>query len=53
MFTVLEATDHTLITLEDSDKQIFKENEQCLKIFLKPKMPLLKDMDIFELLEIA
>ena len=51
-YFVLNATDHGAITLQDDDGNIFKANGQRLKVFLEPEMPELKEVDVFELIEI-
>ena len=51
-YLVLNAADHSAITLQDDDRNIFKANGQRLKVFLKPEMPDLEEVDVFELTEI-
>ena len=49
---MLNATDHGAITLQDDDGNIFKADGQRLKIFLEPKIPELKEVDVYELSEL-
>src|SRR6185503_5707365 len=44
-FLVLNATDHSAITLQDDDGNVFKANGQRLKIFLEPEIPELEEVD--------
>ena len=46
---MLNATDHSAITLQDDDGNIFKANGQRLNIFLEPEIPKLKEVDVYEL----
>ena len=48
----LNAVDHSAVTLQDDDGNIFKANGQRLKVFLEPEMPELEEVDVFELSEI-
>ena len=47
-FLVLNAADHGAITLQDDDRTVFKANCQRLKIFLKPKILELEEVDVYE-----
>jgi hypothetical protein len=49
---VLNAADHSAITLQDDDGNIFKADGQRLKIFLEPEIPELEDVDVYELSEL-
>ena len=51
-FLVLNAADHSAITLQDDDGNVFKANGQRLKIFLEPKIPKLEEVDFYKLIEI-
>ena len=51
-YLVLNATNHSAITVQDDDGNIFKDNGQRLKLFLEPDMPELKEVDVLELIEI-
>ena len=51
-YLVLNATNHSAITVQDDDENIFKDNGQRLKLFLEPDMPELKEVDVLELIEI-
>ena len=51
-YLVLNATNHSAITVQDDDGNIFKDNGQRLKVFLEPDMPELEEIDVFELIEI-
>ena len=51
-YLVLNTAEHGAITLQDDDRNIFKANGQRLKVFLKPEMPDLEEVDVFELTEI-
>ena len=51
-FLVLNATDHSAITLQNNDGNVFKANGQRLKIFLEPEIPELEEADVCELSEI-
>ena len=48
-FLVLNAADHGAITLQDDDGNVFKANAQRLKIFLKPEIPELEEVDVYEM----
>jgi hypothetical protein len=49
---VLNAADHSAITLQDDDGNVFKANGQRLKIFLEPEIPEIEEVDVYELCEI-
>ena len=49
---MLNAADHSAVTLQDDDRNTFKVNDQRLKVFLEQEMPELEEVDIFELSEI-
>jgi len=49
---VLNAADHCAITLQDNDGNIFKANGQRLKIFLRPEIQELEEVDVYELSEL-
>ena len=49
---MLDAADHSAVTLQDDDRNIFKVNGQRLKVFLEQEMPELEEIDVFELSEI-
>ena len=49
---MLNAADHSAITLQDDDEIVFKANGQRLKIFLEPEIPELEEVDVYELIEI-
>ena len=51
-FLVLNAADHGAITLQDNDGNIFKANGQRLKIFLRPEIQELEEVDVYELSEL-
>ena len=51
-FLVLDAADHSAITLQDDDGNIFKANGQRFKIFLEPEIPELEEVDVYELSEL-
>ena len=51
-FSVLNTADHGAITLQDDDRNVFKANDQRLKIFLEPEIPELEEVDVYELTEI-
>jgi hypothetical protein len=51
-YLVLHTTDHSAITLQDDDGNVFKANGQRLKIFLKPETPELEEVDVYELSEL-
>jgi hypothetical protein len=51
-FLVLNTANHGAITLQDDDGNIFKANGQRLKIFLKPEISKLKEVDVYELSEL-
>ena len=48
-FLVINAADHSAITLHGNDGNIFKANGQGLKIFLEPEIPELEEVDVYEL----
>jgi hypothetical protein len=50
-YLVINATNHGAITLQDDDRNIFKDNGQRLKIFLEPEIPELEEIDVYELSE--
>jgi hypothetical protein len=45
-FYVINTASHGANTLQDESRNIFKANGQCPKLFLKPKMPKLKELDL-------
>ena len=49
---MLDAADHSAVTLQDDDGNTFKVNGQRLKVFLEQEMPELEEADVFELFEI-
>ena len=49
---MLNAVDHSAITLQDDDENVFKANGQRLKIFLEPEIPELEEVDVYELSKI-
>ena len=49
---MLDAADHSAVTLQDDDGNIFKVNGQRLKVFLEEEMSELEEVDVFELSEI-
>ena len=49
---MLNAADHGTITLQDDDGNIFKANDQRLKIFLEFEIPGLEEVDVYELSEL-
>jgi hypothetical protein len=49
---VLNAADHSAVTLQDNDGNVFKANGQRLKIFLVPEIPELEEVDVYELSEL-
>ena len=51
-FLVLNTADHGTITLQDDDVNVSKANGQRLKTFLEPKIPEIKEVDVYELSEI-
>jgi len=51
-FLALNAADHGAMTHQDDDGNVFKANGQRLKIFLKPKIPELEEVDVYELSEL-
>jgi hypothetical protein len=51
-FLVLNATDHDTITLQDDNGNVFKANDQRLKIFLKLEIPELEEVDVYKLAEL-
>ena len=51
-FLVLNTADHSAITLQDDDGNIFKANGQILKIFLELEIPELEEVDVYELSEL-
>jgi hypothetical protein len=51
-YLVTNAADHSAITLQDEDGNIFKASGQRLKIFLEPKIPELEERDVYELSEL-
>ena len=51
-FLVLNAADHGAITLQDDDGNVVKANGQRLKISLKPEIPELEKIDVYELSEL-
>jgi len=48
----LNAADHSAITLQDDNGNVFKANGQRLKTFLEPEIPELEEVDVYELTEI-
>jgi hypothetical protein len=51
-FTVLNATSHGVVTLQDSDENTFKVSGQRLQIFLEPIMPNLEEFDVIEVINL-
>ena len=51
-FLVLNAADHSAITLQDDEGNVFKANGQRLKIFLEPEILELEEVDVYELSEL-
>ena len=49
---MLNAADHGAITLQDDDGNVVKANGQRLKISLKPEIPELEKIDVYELTEL-
>ena len=49
---MLNTADHGTITLQDDEGNVFKANGQRLKIFLKPEISELEEVDVYELTEI-
>jgi hypothetical protein len=51
-FLVINVADHSAITLQDNDGNIFKANGQRLKIFLQPEITELEEVNVCELSEL-
>jgi hypothetical protein len=47
-YLVINAADHSAITLQDDDRHVFKANGQRLKISLEPEIPELEEINVYE-----
>jgi hypothetical protein len=44
--------DHGAVTLQCNDGDIFKANDQCLKLFLQPNPQDFEEVDVLDFLEL-
>jgi hypothetical protein len=51
-YLVLHPTDHDVVTLQCNDRDIFKANDQCLKLFLEPNPQDFEEVDVLDFLEL-
>jgi hypothetical protein len=51
-YLVVNVTNHSAITLQDDDRNVFKANGQRLKIFLEFEILELEEIDVCELSEL-
>jgi hypothetical protein len=51
-YLVLHAIDHGTATLQCDDRDTFKENGQCLKLFLEPNPQDFEEVDALDFLKI-
>jgi hypothetical protein len=51
-YLVLHITDHSAVTLQCNDGDIFKENGQRLKLFLEPNPQDFEEVDVLDFLEL-
>jgi hypothetical protein len=51
-YLVLHTADHGAVTLQWDDGDTFKENGQCLKLFLEPNPQDFEEVDVLNFLEL-
>ena len=49
-YTVINTSPHGVITIQDDDSNIFKVNDQCLKVFLEPSYNTNLEIDRIDLI---
>jgi hypothetical protein len=50
-YLVLDVTDHGTVTLQCDDRDTFKANGECLKLFLEPNPQDFEEVDVLDFLE--
>jgi hypothetical protein len=50
-YSVLHAVDHSAVTLQCNDGDIFKSNGRCLKLFIEPNPQDFEEVDVLDFLE--
>jgi hypothetical protein len=51
-YLVLHDVNHNAVTLQCNDRDIFKANGQCLKLFLEPNPQDFGEVDVLDFLEL-